>query len=220
MYCDLDLTTEPIVVLDQISKTNCEAVVKVTSASACYKFSYNPLMKWLEHHRHLFGWIFIAFGLFVGLFGKKMFKPAICMVGTLVFTLMSSLFIFSVFFTRDTGNAAPWIVFGICGLGGVIVGLLLAFLVRLGVGVLAAWGGFCIGLILYNAFLYKLDGDDKVAFWIFTLGFAVTAAILSLWLFWHAIIIATSIVGAYGIIRGASMYLGGFPDEMELYYLI
>ena len=124
------------------------------------------------------------------------------------------------FLSRDSSETTSWIIFSVCGLIGIFVGLLLAFLVRLGVGVLAGWGGFCLGLILYNAFLYKIDNDAKVAFWCFNIGMAVTAAILSLFLFWHAIIIATSIAGSYAIIRGVSMYAGGFPDEMEVYYMI
>ena len=107
-----------------------------------------------------------------------------------------------------------------CVVIGALVGILLAYLMRLGVGVLAGWGGFCLGLILYNSFLYKIDNDAKVAFWSFTIGLAVVAAILSLFLFWHAIIIATSIGGSYALMRGISMYAGGFPDEMEVYYQI
>lgn len=220
MYCDIDQKSAPKVELVDISVEECSVIVKVTSDQACYEWSYNPLMKWVDSHSYMFGWILIVLGVFVGAFGKKLFKPAICLVGTLVFTVISTLFIFSIFFDRNTSSSAPWIVFSVCAVVGVCIGILLAFLVRLGVGVLAAWGGFCVGLILYNAFLYKIDNDANVAFWCFTIGFAVIAAVLSLWLFWHAIIIATSIIGSYGLIRGISMYLGGFPDEMELYYLL
>lgn len=195
-------------------------MVKIVSSHSCYEWSANPLMKWLDAHSYWFGWVLVGLGVFVGLFGKKLFKPAICLTGTLVFTMISSMFLFSVFFGRDTGAVAPWLVFVGCAVAGVIVGLILAFLVRFGVGVLAGWGGFCLGLILYNTFIYKIDGDGKVAFWCTTIGLGVIAGLLSLWLFWHAIILSTSIIGAYGIIRGVSMYAGGFPDEMELYYLL
>ena len=39
---------------------------------------------------------------------------------------------------------------------GIIFGLLLARCVKVGGAILAAWGGFAIGLILNEAFMYKL----------------------------------------------------------------
>lgn len=152
--------------------------------------------------------------------GKYFFKSAICVVGTIAITMLLSLFLFSVFFSRDSSHILAWVVFIICLAIGVCAGIVLAALTRLGVGVLAAWGGFCLGLILYNAFLYKVDNDSKVAFWSTTISLAVVAAILTLAVFNMAIIVSTSIVGSYSLMRGISMYAGGFPDEMELYYLI
>ena len=198
----------------------CEISVKVTSEHACYEFSYNPLMRYLENNAYLFGAVLIVIGITIGLFGKPLFKPSICLVGTIVFTLVTSLFIFSELFSRDTTPLTAWIVFIICACIGVLVGIVLAFLTRAGVAVLAGWGGFCVGLILYNSFIYKFDNDGKAAFWASTIGLAIIAGLLSFWLLWHAIIIASSVAGSYAIMKGVSMYTGGFPDEMELYYMI
>lgn len=64
--------------------------------------------------------------------------------------------------------------------------------------------------------MYKLDGDKRIVFWMFNISMGVIAGILSIFLFEHAIIIATSIIGAYAFMRGISLYAGGFPNEMEL----
>lgn len=218
MYCDVDQQT-PLINLsgDQSTSDSCQLSVKVTSKHACYAWSSNPLMAWLGENQYILGAILIVIGLAIGLFGKHLFKPTVCLVGTFAFTMIASLFIFSVFFTRDTSNTTEWIVFSVCIVGGIVVGLVLAFFLRLGVGVLAAWGGFCLGLILYNLFIYKIDNDAKVAFWTVNITLAVVAGVLSLWLFWHAIIISTSIAGSYSLHRGISMYTGGFPDELEIY---
>jgi hypothetical protein len=40
---------------------------------------------------------------------------------------------------------------------GAVVGIFLAKVSRAGVAVLAGWGGLCLGLILYSAFLYKTE---------------------------------------------------------------
>jgi uncharacterized membrane protein YfcA len=101
----------------------------------------------------------IVFGAIVAVFGKPLFKPAICLVGMVVFVIISCLFVFSLFFDRNTPNWASWIVLSISVVIGALIGLILAKLSRVGLGVLAGWGGFCLGMIIYAAFLYKLDGD-------------------------------------------------------------
>jgi hypothetical protein len=122
----------------------------------------------------------------------------------------------SIFFKRDTPNYAIWIVFAVCLVIGTIGGLLLAKLSRLGVGVLAGWGGFLLGLMLYSAFIYRIDNSKHVAFWVFNISLAVIFGVISMFMFDYAIIVATSIIGAYGFIRGISFYAGGYPDEYDL----
>lgn len=117
------------------------------------------MIRFLSKYSFVFGAFLIVLGIVVGAFGKPLFKPTICIVGTLVFMVGLSLFVFSLFFTRNTPNWAGWVVFSISLFLGCIVGLILAKLSRLGVAILAGWGGFCLGMILYASFLYKFDGD-------------------------------------------------------------
>ena len=173
-------------------------------------------MRFLSKYSFVFGAFLIVLGFVVAVFGKPLFKPTICLVGTLVFVIVICLFVFSLFFTRNTPNWAGWVVFSISLIIGGLIGLLLAKLSKLGVAVLAGWGGFCLGMILYASFLYKLDGDKQILYWVFNVSLGVVAGILSIFLFNHAVIIATCIVGNYAFIRGISFYAGGYPSEFEL----
>lgn len=155
-------------------------------------------------------------GLVVGFAGRSLFKPTICVIGTLVFLFFSSLLIFSLLFNRDTAGWIEWLTFSVCLLVGSCIGLILAKLSKLGVAVMAGWGGFCLAFILYNAFVYKIDNDNNLVFWALCIILAVGFAILSLFIFDHIIIISTSLIGAYSVMRGISMYAGGFPDEIDL----
>lgn len=194
--------------------------MRVYDKQGCYVFDTNPLVRFLSDYSYIFGAFLIVIGILVAVFGKPLFKPTICLIGTLVFMGVLCLFIFSLFFTRNTPAWAGWLVFGISLFVGCIVGLILAKISRLGVAVLAGWGGFCLGMILYSSFMYKLDGDRHVLFWIFNISLGVIAGILSIFLFNHAIVIATSIVGSYAFIRGISLYAGGYPNELELVDMI
>ena len=98
----------------------------------------------------------------------------------------------------------------------MIGGLLLAKFFRFGIAVAAGWGGVVLALILYNSFVYKIDNSHKVVFWIFLVLMAVVCAALSFKFCWPAVIIATSIAGAYSFIRGISVMAGGYPSELEI----
>ncbi len=101
---------------------------------------------------------------------------------------------------------------------GIIVGIFLAKVSRAGVAVLAGWGGLCLGLILYSAFLYKTESE--AVFWVTIIGFAAIFAALSFFIFDHILIGSTSLIGAYALIRGISLYAGGYPNEFTLAELI
>jgi Domain of unknown function (DUF4203) len=98
----------------------------------------------------------------------------------------------------------------------MIGGLLLAKFFRVGVLVAAGWGGVTLGLILYNTFVYKIDGSSKAVFWIFLVVMGLVCGVLGFYFCWPAIIIATSISGAYAFIRGISLFAGGYPSELEI----
>lgn len=193
-------------------------VIHVTYQSqyGCQVFSTNFVWSWISGQRYIWGGVLIALGVVLGLFGKPLFKPAICIIGTIAIMFVLAIILTSIFFTAKTPNWAGWVVFAVCLLIGILGGLILAKLSRLGVGVLAGWGGFLLGVMLYSAFVYRIDNSKHVAFWVFNISLAVIFGVISMFLFDYAIIVATSIIGSYGFIRGISFYAGGYPDEYDL----
>ena len=201
-------------------RDGCNYQINFYDKQGCYVFDTNPLVRFLSNYSYVFGAVLILFGGLIAVFGKPLFKPTICLVGMLVFVVFICLFIFSVFFDRNTPNWASWVVLSTSVLVGAIVGLILAKLSRVGLAVLAGWGGFCLGMMIYAACLYKLDGNKQVLYWCFNIGMGVLCGILSIFLFYHAIIFATAIAGSYAFIRGISFYAGGYPSEFELIQII
>lgn len=192
------------------------AHVVLKTQSGCFVFSTNFIASWISSQRYIWGAVLIAIGIVVGLFGKPLFKPTICIISTIVIMFILSVLCASIFFTRATPTWAGWVVFGVSLVIGMLGGLILAKLTRLGVGVLAGWGGFLLGVMMYSAFVYKIDNSNHVAFWVFNITVAVIFGVISMFLFDYAIIVATAIIGSYGFIRGISFYAGGYPDEFDL----
>lgn len=192
----------------------CQIGMKMKSKHACYVFSLGPFFRYLSKYYFLFGLGMIVVGIFVGFFGRKLIHPTICMIGTLVFVTISAWLIFTLAFDRDSSEVTEWIVFGVCCVVGIFVGLLLAWLAKYTAAGLSAYGAVCLGLILYTSFLFKYDNDKQVLFWIFIIAMGIVGGVLGFVLYNHALIISTSIIGSYLFIRGISMYAGGFPNEM------
>lgn len=86
--------------------------------------------------------------------------------------------------------------------------------------VLGGYLGYSIGIFLYNIVLNYIHADPKVIYWVTLIACIAIFSILALWIVKQLLIFSTSICGAYGIIRGASLYIGNFPSESVVLDLI
>lgn len=186
----------------------------LTSAEVCPKFDLNALWTFLENYYYLWGAMFIVGGAFFCFLGKKLFKAAIFVV-TAILTVFAILLLFYTTFLKDTTeNWVGWVVLVCSILIGLVAGFFVMKLERLGAALLAGWGGFLLGMMLNEMAFYKVG--SVALFWSLAIGCAIIAAVLSFFLFEHVLIIGTAFGGAYMLVRGVSMYAGGFPNEFTL----
>lgn len=100
------------------------------------------------------------------------------------------------------------------GLIGLIVGVIMVKLQKVGAAILAGWGGFMLGLLLNETVLYK--AQSEALFWCVGIACAILCAVLTFFIYNHVLINSTSFMGAYFFWRGVSLYAGGYPNEFEL----
>jgi len=196
----------------------CSPIVTFSSKHGCEVMSINAIWTFLNKYKYVWGAFFIVLGLALNFFGRKLFKPTLCIAGTITVAFALMLFFYSVVLNDETKSWVGWLVLVCCVLVGALVGFLLAKVARLGVAILAAWGGVSVGLICYTAFLYHLH--SQVAFWIILVVFALVFASLTCCVYDHVLILATAFAGSYSFVRGISMYAGGYPNEFTLYSYI
>ena len=121
-------------------------------------------------------------------------------------------------FLSDTTNLVTWIVIICTILVGLLVGFFAMKLEKIGACLLAGWGGFCCGVLLNETVLYY--ATSVALSWSINVACALVAAILAWFLFNHAIIISTALIGSYFTMRGVGLYAGGFPNEYVLMEMI
>ena len=158
--------------------------------------------------------VFISLGAFVCFFGRKLFKPVLFIAGVVLVVSLSWLIFYSTFLNTSTKSWVGWVVLGCSVLVGLCVGFLFTKVAKLGAFILAAWGGFSLGLLVYNAFLYKFFNVG--GFWGFICGLALLFGILALFFFDHILIHSTAFAGAFLFIQAIGLVAGGYQNPFTI----
>ena len=98
---------------------------------------------------------------------------------------------------------------------GVLAGFLLYKYMQVGLYGMAFFGGYLIGSIIYQVMFAWFESDFLLGFCTFSS--AWVAAILCYKWQKGIIITVTAFIGSYFLVRGVSLFVGGFPNEFEMY---
>lgn len=135
----------------------CAPYVDVVSKAACARLDVSDLWGYLGEYSDYFGAFLIVAGTLLTIWGRKLIKPSVCIAGFLSTILLAGLIFYGVYLQTESQVADFWYFLGGGALVGIGVGLLLAWAVKFGAAVLAAWGGICGALILYETLLFRAE---------------------------------------------------------------
>jgi hypothetical protein len=164
------------------------------------------------------GIIIICLGFFLLMFGAKFLKVTVVIVGTLVMLSLSFLVMFNFF--SVSSNTVVWVVVAVSFVLGLAFSYFLSNLLTLFVMIVGGYMGYTFGLFLYNLVLNFIHASPTLVYWGTLIVCAAIGAFMALKAAKHVMIIGTSLVGGYGVIRGASLYIGNFPNENMVIDLI
>lgn len=189
-------------------------VVSLEHKVGCPTFQYSMLEKFFEQYKYLVAAVMIVIGLVFCFAGNAMVNvilfiaAAIISFGAvvyLIFALLESL-------NKETSETVQWVIVA----ASAVIGLLAGFAVKkyrtIGVAALAAWGGVALGLLLTTTFFV----ENTYAKYGMIIGCAIILAFFAFKVEKLVVIAVTGFVGSYMIVRGISLYAGGFPNEMAL----
>lgn len=81
--------------------------------------------------------------------------------------------------------------------------------------------GYTFSLIVYQFILrYIHSSQPELIFWITTIASVILGAVLMNYLVKQVMIVATSLIGSYAVIKGISLYAGRFPNEQVIFELV
>lgn len=182
----------------------------------CPYFTINQFMKFLNNYKALFVVVAVLLGFFVTFYGLKMFNIAIFCIATITTTFICGE-LFYEFVKFNATSTTLWVVFFVCLVIGLIMGYLAIAFEKAGFFALGAALGVIVGMILYQGILATfLAGHGSAIFYVFCGLLGLIGGLLSFWIYKDIIIIATSVVGSFIIVRGISVYTGNFPSEIDV----
>jgi len=97
----------------------------MTSDQVCPSFDLNALWEFMDEYSYIWGVLFIVGGIFLGFFGRKLFKAAIFTVASIVCVFAILLLFYSTFLKDTTEMWVNWVVL-VCS---IIIGLVVGFFV-------------------------------------------------------------------------------------------
>jgi len=121
---------------------------------------------------------------------------------------------YSTFLSSDSAAWVGWVILLCSVLLGLFVGAMFVKVIKLGAFAVSAWGGFSLALLIYNAFLYKIN--SQAGMWGFCFGVALLFGILSLYYFEHVLMNATALIGAHLAINGVGLVAGRYQNPFTI----
>ncbi|MCQ2820627.1 MAG: TMEM198/TM7SF3 family protein [archaeon] len=219
IYCNNDIEDKKFKLnFDSIDPERCENYVEGEAYDACSTNNLLRLKKFLDENKYLVGIGMIVIGFFLLAMGGKLFKIIICIMCGLALSLIASILIFSLF-TVET-ELQFWLIIGIPFVIGVLIGILLLKIIKIAIFIQGACAGYPFGILLYQLVIKFVSWRPDILYWIVIIVCMIVFGILALLFLKLAIIVSTSIIGGYMVIKGFSFFFGKFPDESELIALI
>jgi hypothetical protein len=219
-WCNPDIAASDTIYSYIALGDQCNPYVEIESSiGGCDLISNSPIWAYLDKAEPYFGIVGIVVGFIVCFYGLKLLKPCLFLGGLLSCMAAGLLFCYLIYASSiDDFTSTFYYFLGGGFVIGVIVGWLLARFVKVGAAVLAGWGGFCLGIILNEAFLFRFE--YKWVFWASIIVCIIGAALLTFKLFELSIVLSTAFLGAYLMVRGVSCYAGHYYNEFTMVKLL
>jgi len=163
------------------------------------------------------GAVFITFGLILAFLGNKFITVMVGVISSIAVFIggvyLTTYIVDSSIKAQNIHDYAVWIIFIIWSLIAIISGTLIAKKRKWGIAIVGGFGGTVLGMLITTIFIV----DNDIVYWVIVVGSGLVAFSITFFIETLVIIMSTSFIGSYLVIRGISMYAGGFPSESELH---
>jgi hypothetical protein len=184
------------------------------SNSGCKVDEVNGFFIWVDLNKWVIFPVFLLLGAVICFAGKYYLRYLIFLSGVIEASFLIILICYSTFAQNNEKQWVGWVTLTCSVIIGFMVGFVLMKYEKFGGFCLAAWGGFSTGLLMYNAFLYKIE--SQVALWCFAVALGILYAVLLLFFFDHILIHATAMIGSFLFIFAIGLVAGHYANPFNI----
>lgn len=203
------------------NQESCENHIYLKSYYACPVVNFYTVWRLLEEHKILTSIILVSFGIVLLFLGERFEKITLCILSFLTVSIILFVVIFQ--YMPSGGNRD--IIFWVTLVVSVILGGLVSYLILQNVEaytgiLLGVSGGYLLGTLIYSLFLIKITWHPNIINILTILVSMVIVFFISYVALNYILIIVTSLIGAYCIMRTATFWFNHYPSESTLYDLL
>lgn len=194
---------------------SCELLFSATHSAGCSVVSTAEVQEYVNKNPWIVALAMIAIGIATCFYGGKLFDYLIVAIPALI--------AFTFAFLILSGIMSGWVLaivgFLLSGAAAAGVGYFAFKTKKIAMGILGGIAGFFAGYFLFSLVI-SLIFTSQIVLWI-TLIACTAAGAWAIYKYQEEMELhATVFIGAYLIIRGLSNFLGGFPEEAQLFSML
>ena len=222
IYCDEEGDNNFLDSLKYTMVTNdtCKHIITAKSVYGCSLVSTYLLKQLVNEYNILFAIIFVILGIPLCLVGYRYITITIMLIASIVGCYLITLFVLSSFPSLVTSETKLWILIVVGLLLGCGIGYFMRGEIKSDVMLCGAFLGYSCATFVYQIVQNYISWDPTYLYY-GTVGVCiVVGAIIGFCMVKPIIILGTSCLGGYLIMRGASLILGNYLDENAIIDLI
>ena len=199
---------------------NCENEIVFESYYACPSINLASIWAKIEEMKYVSSIVLIIIGIILLLFGKKFEQFTI----TILVFIISTTFLFVIIFAIMPSGGDRDIIFWVTVVVSIVLSGVISYFfwenTKLLLGIVSALiGGYLLGTFIYSLLLLKIKENLLINI-VVIIVCMIIVFVITYYTLDYILIIITSIIGAYAIMRAITFWIGGYPNESQLIELI
>lgn len=222
IQCDKEALNPIILNGDEFDIKKCQNTLKFKTIHACPDTNILSIIKFFESKKEIFASIIIIGGLYLLILGTKLIGPTTYLIS--VVCIASIVFIVLIQFTIPSNavDIVIWVVLGISVIAGGVIGFVITKYKQQVLGLLlGGYSGYLVGTLLYTSVTCRFFPDYALLVNIMTdVLMIIIFMLIAYFFFKYIVMLCTSLIGSYGIVRGIGTLVGNFPSERVIISLL
>ena len=225
IYCDADIDDDDFLESVDLSEFydknyECKHYITARSIYGCALNDWYLLKRLMNKYKYLFGIGFILIGVFLCMWGNKYKVPTIMLVMGLIFCYVISIIVLNFIPSLIDTEKKLWTLLGVGFLIGTFVGYLIKAKITIFTIMLGISMGYSVAEVVYQFIQGFIEWNPTYLYYA-TIGVCcIGGIVVGYYLIKTVMILGTSLVGGYIVMRGVAVIFGNYIDEDQFVDLI